>query len=226
MRIFHLLIVIAVFALTSCHTLPKLHPIASQEKSDLLTKCQSLFLTSKHQLTHSIQATLPDGTTSFLMGILVVSPRSNAFESVIMTIEGLVLFNARYEQEQITIKRGVSYFKSAGFAAGLAHDIKLVFFKPRGGKALLGRTDKGFPTCRFQETDGKIIDLILKDDHQEIHLFDQQSVLMRTVKAFSGDVGHLSGDAQATPLKIQLTAHDPYGYSLVLRLIAAIPIEK
>jgi hypothetical protein len=219
MRIFHFLAILALVIVTSCRTLPKLFPLTSQEKSYLPVRCQSLFLKSEHQLTHSIEATLPGGGKTLLMGLLVVSPESGAFESVIMTIEGVVIFQARYEKGQTKIKRGVSYFKSTEFAAGLVNDIKLIFFKPKGALIEIGKSDTGFPVCRYREKNNRLVELILKENTWEIREYNRGLVLSRTVRLFLGERISLSASGTKIPRKIQLTAHDPFGYSLTLKRI-------
>ena len=226
MRISHFLTFFILAILASCQTLPRLHPITIQEKSDLPAKCQSLFLESEQQLTHSIEATTPGGGKSLLMGILVISPESDLFESVIMTIEGLVVFSARYENGKITIERGISHFKSANFAIGLVNDIKLIFFKPKGMLAEMGKSDQGFPVCRYHETGNNLIELTLKTYYWEIRRYDGDRALKRTVRIFPNERNHPNEAGTAIPHKIQLTAHDFFGYSLTLRLLEAVTKEN
>lgn len=226
MRKIHFLPVMALVILTSCKTLPRLHPLTYQEKSEIPVRCQSLFVTDQMQLTHSIEANLPAGGTSLLMGILVIYPDLDQFESVIMTIEGLVIFSAQYKQGNITVRKAVSHFKSALFATGLVNDIKLIFFKPGNGSAEFGKSGTGFPICRYPERDGDLIELTLNDSYWEIRQYDADRLLRRTVQVFSDSGNRLSVNDPAIPLKIRLTAHGRYGYSLTLRLIEATAIEE
>ncbi len=222
MRNFQFLAVFVCALLTSCSDLSKLHPVTSREKADFSAKCQSLFLTGDQQLSHSIEATMPGGGKSLMMGILVVSPESDLFESVIMTIEGLVIFNARYEQGKITVKRGISHFKSANFAAGLVNDIKLVFFKPAGVLIETGKTEDGFSVCRYQESNDNQVEITLKTSYWEIRRYDGDHGLRRSARVFPSEKNYLAADSLDNPRKIQLTAHDLFGYSLTLKLIEAV----
>jgi hypothetical protein len=78
------------------------------------------------------------------MGVTELSSDPERIHAVMMTIEGLVLFDALFDGK-LTINRGVAPFDSREFAEGLMDDIRLIFFKPAGNAVDAGLTEDGFP---------------------------------------------------------------------------------
>lgn len=123
------------------------------------------------------------------MGVTVISSREKSAHSVLMTIEGLVVFDARYDG-QLVINRAVTPFDKEGFAAGLISDIQLIFFMPEGPLLETGNDQDGASVCRYQNPDGHIIDLVLDADHTwHIRQYNAQQRLSRTVRCFFQQTG-------------------------------------
>ena len=62
-----------LFVIASCGALPKIHHPDSRELSEAPPKCRCLFLQGRWQFQHAIEATLPGGHKSVLMGVSIVS---------------------------------------------------------------------------------------------------------------------------------------------------------
>jgi hypothetical protein len=169
---------------------------------------------------HSIEATLPGGKKGFLMGLTVISSSNRTAQVVIMTLEGFVVFDALYDK-QITVKRAIAPFDSDVFANGLIEDINLIFFKPSGSIMASGFLKNGAAVCRYQNPDGRIVDIISHgEDNWEIKQYLPDFRPARTVKSI------YLADRKGIADQIELIAHGSPGYTLVMDLVEAIPLSK
>ena len=150
--------------LISCSSLPGLQAVEHSDRTELSQTCQRLFPNGKWQFVHSIEAVMPGGQRGLVMGVTVISSRNKSARCVLMTIEGLVVFDARYDQE-LVIHRAVAPFDQEGFAAGLISDIQLIFFMPQGPLVETGNDLNGASVCRYQNPDGGIVDLVIDTDY-------------------------------------------------------------
>ena len=131
-----------------CAGLPPLKPLDPAMKPAVLEECRRPFLPAKYRLVHSLEALLPGGGTATAIGVLVADPRSGSFRSVLMTIEGWVLFDIEGGATP-RVHRAVPPFDPPAFARRMAEDIGLAFFAPGGEPALWGEGEKGFRGCRY-----------------------------------------------------------------------------
>lgn len=214
------LLLITLMLTISCGSLPELEPGNLSIISDIHERCSIPFLDDKWQLIHSIEATMPDGKKGFVVGITVIAPQTGTIHCVIMTIEGLVVFDAQYDQK-VVINRGISPFDSVDFAKNLMNDIRLIFFKPDGQLIESGMLNNGSYVCRYRNNDGTIVDVIINQDNTWIiRHYNNRSCLTRTIRAYS--CGQPSSvNQKMIPGRLELTSHGPAEHSLVLELIKA-----
>ena len=209
--------------LISCSLLPCLQPADHADRMALLQTCQRLFPKGKWQFVHSIEAVMPGGQKGLVMGVTVISSRDKTAHCVLMTIEGLVVFDARYDRE-LVINRAVAPFDREGFAAGLISDIQLIFFIPQGPLLEAGNDPKGASVCRYQSPDGQFVDLVIDADHtRHIRQYTAQRRLRRTVDVFFTKP-ESDGGGPDFPDRLELTAHGVAGYTLVMDLVEAVPL--
>jgi hypothetical protein len=204
----------------SCGSLPQVYPAGDAADPQPGQACRGPFPSGDWQFLHSIEASLPGGKKGFLMGLTVISSSDRTARSVIMTLEGFVVFDALYDQ-QISVNRAISPFDSEGFADGLMEDINLIFFKPSGSIMASGFLENGAAVCRYQEPDGRIVDIISHGENNwEIKQYLPDYRLARVVKSI------YLADRQGISDKIELNAHGSPGYALVMDLVEAIPLKK
>jgi len=221
----HILLLLSALGLfLSCSSLPQVYP--ANDSADLQTgrACRGPFPDGDWQLLHSIEATLPGGKKGFLMGLTVISSSIRTARCVIMTLEGFVVFDALYDK-QITVKRAIAPFDSQGFAEGLIRDIQLIFFAPEGPLSETGNVKDGASICRYQNPDGRIVDLVIHGDRTwQIRQYNRQFRLKRTVSAFFSPKN--PGENQYTiPHRLELTAYGDAGYKLIMDLVEAVPLS-
>ncbi len=209
--------------LISCSALPSLQPADRAARVELPQTCHQLFPNGKWQFVHSIEAVMPGGQRGLVMGATVISSRDKSAHCVLMTIEGLVVFDARYDQ-QLVINRAVAPFDHEGFAAGLISDIQLTFFMPQGPLVETGNDPNGASVCRYQNPDGRIVDLVIHRDRSwQIRQYSRQLRLIRTVTAFFSKENPAEEQA-AIPDRLELTAHGVASYNLIMDLVEAVPL--
>ncbi len=222
MNLGNLLFYFLLLVLTSCAALPELHPPEFPEE---IETCNTPFVKGKWQFVHSIEATMPGGNKSFVIGISTISPITGTIESVIMTVEGVVVFEAKYHRSGISVKRGVAPFDSREFAAGLMNDIRLIFFKPESQISETGTLQSGEQVCRHKNSDHSVLDIILdRNGNWEIRQYDENYKLKRRVQARS--TRQAVTNRSTFPEKLHLTVNGLIGYSLLMELINTESLEK
>ncbi len=142
-----------------------------------------------------------------------------------MTIEGLVLFDAKQDQA-LVVNRAIHPFDKKEFAQGLLNDLRLIFFQPDGKLIKTGNLKNSSSICRFQWHDKRVVDVITcMDNTWEIRQYSKDLRLIRTVQA--GSLKNTDSSKKwPVPGKLKLTAHGSHGYSLSMTLVDAVPLTQ
>ncbi|MDP2645210.1 MAG: hypothetical protein Q8P24_09740 [Desulfobacterales bacterium] len=220
----HVLLFSILGLITACSGLPKVHPHKTTPPAKLQRDCGQLFPQGKWQFVHSIEAAMPEGQKGMLLGVTRISSVDQTIQTVIMTIEGMVLFDARYDR-QLVINRSVRPFDSGDMAGGLIKDIQLIFFRPPGPLVASGTLANGTAACRYQNPGQQVLDIIKHSDHRwELQLYNQGHKKIRTVEMFFS-----SDEIKPAPLhvpnRLKLTFHGYPGYTLDMSLLEAITLS-
>ncbi len=212
------LLLLSLFVFSSCARTrepPRLYPADFDEREAIIAECERFFPSGGWNFVHSIEASFPGDKKTFATGVANIS-ETGPIRSIMMTLEGLVVFDAEYDKE-LTINRGVPPFDSPEFAKGLVRDILLMFRKPEGEPVAVGKSEAGEYICRFDRDDGFSTDLIARENrelHIKVYLNGHP---FRTVRMFETETSPFPG----IPDKVELTAHGPRAYELKLRLVRA-----
>ena len=213
-RIFPLVILL----ICSCQSLPIIQPFDKFSDVKELKMCSIFFPKGKWQFIHSIEATMPDKKNAFIMGITNISSSTREIRIVMMTIEGLVLFDAEYKGE-IKINKGISPFDSYNFAKGIIEDVKLIFLLPEGRIDQAGYLKDGSHVCRYKDDEGIFVDINYKQGSAwEIIKYNKYDKITRYVKTIS-DIDKKSKHYSLIPQKIEMKAYGKHKYSLTLDLV-------
>ena len=214
-----ILLLLGMLLLNSCAGIPDIKAINSARVPEMLTICENAFPKGKWQFVHAIEATLAGGREAQLIGVTELSSNPERIHAVMMTIEGLVLFDGLFDGK-LTINRGIAPFDSPEFAQGLMEDIRLIFFKPAGEPIGAGITDQGFDVCRYRVAGDGVVDVMVRPDHRvEIREYRNERLIRKvSARLRPSDITEV---AKSFPEKITLTAQDPANYRLNLRLISA-----
>ena len=209
----------ALVFLTSCATDPalRLQPLAGTTEK---INCGDIFPQGKWQFVHSLEFSLADGKTGSLLGISVID--DPVIDCVLMTIEGFVLFEGRYDQE-LEIKRAVSPFDNREFALGLIRDLQLIFFQPPAKDIRYGKNAAGRSLCRYMQSSGQCVDIVLLPEQGwEIDQYGSDEIKTRIITAGSKQ----KAGQWPPPAYMQLTACGSTEYTLKMTLISAEKISE
>jgi hypothetical protein len=205
--------------LTACSSLPQIKPAGPDLQPNLRERCQAVFPAGPHQFVHSIEARLPDDSRSMAVGIVTLDPDKGVVSCVIMTLEGFVLFDARYQQA-VTVNRAVYPFDSPEFAKNMMADIRFIFFQPGGVLAAAGVFDNDFPGCRWRNTDGLAVDVVLNQQRGWlIRKYDVSDHVASQVRAYALN-------PEGIPGKIELSRYSFPGYTLKMTLLQAERLQQ
>lgn len=193
-----------IFLFSACASLPTLDPVLSVDT----TQCNRPFTVGRQQHVHAIAATLPGGKNSLITGITTVSAEQESIHVILMTLEGLVLFEGKIQKDKVNVLRSVSIFSSATFVAGLLNDVRLIFLKPSGVPIEIGRSEQEELVCRYLNLDKSIVDVMINPDGD-----------WRLVQYDAGLHPNRSVSATNSLDRIELKVSGDFGYSLDMRLI-------
>ena len=196
-----------------CHTgrLRPLEPLPHSAAAALRERCYEVFPARPWEAVHVIEVTLPMSHETALLGAVRAAPRGDEFRSVLMTQEGLVLFDASAAAGRIDVHRAVPPFDREGFGEGMVADIRLVLFAPTTNPAEVGRDVMGVPTCRWLEGP-ETIEVRLASMETELRRLDGHDRELRSA--------HLHGiDDCGFAETIELSAPGKLGYDLRMVLV-------
>jgi len=219
------LFLLVILFICSCRSLPAIQPIGNSLHQFNTQLCSDLYPKGKWQYIHSIEATMPNKKKAFVIGITNISSKDRTINVLMMTIEGLVLFDAKYVKE-LRIKKAIPPFDSTEFAAGLIEDVKLIFFKPDGMTVQSGYLKDGSNVCRYRDAEDYIIDLYLDQKTEwEIKKYNKHNKLIRHVK--SVPITEKQGTNRTSiPPRIELIGFGKHTYSLQMDLLQEKELNK
>jgi hypothetical protein len=216
-----------ILPLFACSSRPQINSPTPKKASRIQKDCRKIFPQGRWRFVHSIQVDLAGKKKTELIGITQISSRSRRLHCVLMTIEGLVVFEAKRVQGNTVIKQATPPFDTAQFAKGLMQDVRLIFFPPQGECIKAGLTSNKKKICRYKSDSSSTRDILMEKENRGwsvTHYKDGN--LVRSLRAFPGD-------SAAEPLspsyaqEIRLEANTPsWDYSLQMSLIKAKNLNK
>ena len=163
---------------------------------------------------------MPGGMNFAMMGLTVMSSRLRTSRSVIMTLEGFVVFDGEYDQ-QLIVYRALPPFDSPHFAGGLMDDIRLIFLEPDGPVIGFGEVANGSIVCRHATPDGDTVDIGLQRDAAwELRRYSPAQRLTRAVRVLPG-----ARSNAGFPETLELAARGDQTYNLAMMHVEAVQIE-
>lgn len=203
--------------LASCVHVPDMLPLDSLTDRSVIEQCGRPFVKSPYRFVHAIEAGLPGGRTATLMGVTVVDPEAKSLHSVLMTLEGLVLFDGEYDGT-LSVKRAVPPFDRDSFARNMMEDIRLLFLAPENTSAQARVSADGSVLCRYRGKEGETIDVTVQPDHTwRIETYATPFERFREIKA-----GALK---DGMPGELELRGYSAGRYTLRLKLVDAEPVS-
>ncbi|PKN60214.1 MAG: hypothetical protein CVU53_04215 [Deltaproteobacteria bacterium HGW-Deltaproteobacteria-11] len=203
---------------TSCSTLPAIRSLDAAGTQAAAERCRRPFLDAPHRFVHAIEAGMPERTMGTVLGVTLFDPPSGIMHSAVLTLEGFVLFEARYDKG-VEVYRAVPPFDAPRFGENMIDDIRLIFLAPQGRLLHAGALENGAAACRYEGSLGKMVDVVVRpDDAWEIVTYGDNNESLRRVEAFFVK--------DRIPEAVELTGFLTVNYKLRLTLISAEPISS
>ena len=218
------LFLIGLSVLASCaSSMPSIKPLDIQDAEAARPVCERVFPSGNWNLVHSIEATLAGGKKAFLTGVTRISGPRPTVRSIMMTLEGLVVFDAVFDGDVI-VNRAVSPFDSAEFARRLMDDVRLLFVFPDAETMEFGETDAGETVCRCRQKDAMATDVIVGDNGDWNIRKYLHGELYRTIQATGA--GAEKKGYPGISRDMELLASGTANYRLSLKLIDAESVRE
>ena len=99
---------------------------AGPKVTDHLPGFYAIFPVGRWESVHRIEATFR-GNSSSLLGVTKGEPSERRLQSLLLTPEGFILFDAELSEGGIAVRKAVAPFDSPAFARGLMEDVSLLF---------------------------------------------------------------------------------------------------
>ena len=204
----------------ACAHLPKIQAPADPHGAPSQEACTQIFPQGRWQFVHAIEAVPPGGRRINILGVIQTASQERTVKCVLLTLEGLVLFQASYDHH-LTIERAIPPFDAKGFAQGLLNDIMLIFFAPQAPCRQTGYLASGDFVCRYSLSNQGTLDIVRKPhDGWEIRRYNASNRLERTVSP----IEPMTLSARGFPTHLELRASGLAGYRLTLTLLEARPL--
>jgi hypothetical protein len=215
-------ILLMVLMPAACGHLPEIRTVDDSTAASRTAGCADIFPRGQWQLVHVIEIFPPAGSKQTVLGIIQISSELRTFRCVLMSIEGLVLFEADFDGA-VTIQRAIPPLDKPGMAEGIVRDISLLFLAPEQPCIAAGLSRNAAWICRYPSSDQGYQDIILYPDGRwEIRRYDQSRRLTRTVAPIAREDLNVDG----WPSRVALKAHGFGGYRLRMRLTEAVSLGR
>jgi len=212
------LLVVLIFFLPSCQTLPVIHAPSSPRAEKSLI-CPAPFLKKTCRFVHAIEARVGGRTQSQMIGVTLVEPDTRSVSCAVITVEGMSLFEAETNPQGIKVERAVPPFDSGDFASNMMEDIGLIFLAPEGALQNRGYLADGSKICRYLNENGEWIDVVEDPSGDtQIKRYSSSEALKRSVRFSKG--------SKQKYQRIELDADETFDYFLLMDLIEAQPVNK
>lgn len=218
------LLFLIMLTLGACAHLPEIYKVEDRAAADRIAACTAIFPKGKWQFVHAVEILPPMGSKQTVLGIVQLSSEHRTIHSVLMTIEGLVIFEADYDGK-VSVQRAVPPLDSPGMANGILHDISLLFLMPEQPCTDAGPSKDAAWICRYPYAGKGNEDIVLESErHREIRCYNKRHRLMRKITLMTGENQCAGG--WELPSNIVLKAYGLGGYEIKMNLIEATPLDK
>jgi len=204
-----------LLAACGCARLPALTPVTDVAAADAEAICGRPFPLQPWRAVHTLQVSGPLGYESALLGVTLVDPPARRIRAVIVSLEGLVLFDATGRNGTVEVHRALPPLDRKGFPEGLMHDVQLLFLSPEGSPSVFGVDDQDRVVCRWEDEADGTTDLTTDEvGSWELLEYGPDRRLRRTAQMTPGMQGPLAAE-------IRLTGHGLLKYTLDLTPVEA-----
>jgi len=146
------------FLILSVGCVPKSKPALRPGSPEDLSGCYAIFPAEPWESVHKIEATIR-GSSSSLLGVTKGEPSERRLQSVLLSSEGFILFDAERRENGITVRKAAAPFDSPAFASGLMEDVTFLFLPPTTKPMTWGKGTDGTMICKWEGPDNSQIEI-------------------------------------------------------------------
>jgi len=194
---------------------PKSKTTLSPGSPDDLPGCYAIFPSEPWESVHRIEATMRGGSSS-LLGVTKGEPSERRLQSLLLSPEGFILFDAELRENGVAVRKAVAPFDSPAFARGLMEDVTLLFLPPKAKPTIWLKETNGTMICKWENPDNSTEITGSMDSGWRILRRDKYGELTKEA-IFGGPF--LNGLAS----RAELRAFKPVSYRLRMTLVQPSP---
>jgi hypothetical protein len=181
-----------------------------------LPRCYSVFPGEPWESVYKLEATIRGGSFS-LLGVTKGEPSERRLQSVLLTPEGFILFDAELRDGEIAVRKAVAPFDSPAFAGGLMENVSFLSLSPRVKPTGWEKRTDGTMICSWEGPD---------DSHTEVtgSMESGWRILRRDKYREVIKEAVLKGPfANGVASHVELRASEPAPYTLRMTLVQPSP---
>jgi len=204
------------FLILSIGCVPKSKTTLSPGLPEDLPGCYAIFPAEPWESVHRIEATIRGGSSS-LLGVTRGEPSERRFQSLLLSPEGFILFDAERRENGIAVRKAVAPFDSPAFARGLMEDVTFLFLPPQVKPTTWGKKTDGTMICNWEGPDDSHTEITgSMESGWRILRRDKQGEVIKEVVLKGPFVNGLAS-------RMELRAFKPTPYRLRMTLLQTFP---
>lgn len=205
-------VVMVILTLTSCAAVISYEPLRPQNGM----VCPTVFPEKAFRAVHRIEMESARIGKSIFIGAVKCEPDKDALHAVLMSIEGMVLFEAEVKKGDLRIINAVSPLNDPAFARGLMADVSFLLLKPAGTPIETGTDEEGMAACRWTTANGGVFEqTLMRNGAIRIRIYNSAKRLNREALA-------MPPFDRGLPAEMRLTVYGPAKYFIDLKLLNSI----
>jgi hypothetical protein len=182
-----------------------------------LPGCYVIFPAEPWESVHKIEATIRGWGSFSLLGVIKGEPSERSLQSLLLTPEGFVLFDAEFRESDISVRKAVAPFDSLTFAGELMEDVTFLFFPPKARPTTWKEKTDGTRICHWEDRYGFRTDVKgSMDTGWRIKYKDRRGEVIKEIFLSGPFVNGLASH-------IELNASQPAPYQLRMTLLQPSP---
>ncbi len=195
--------------LAACVAVPQCKPLSPQSG----TTCPDIFPDKAFRAIHKIEMNNALFGKSIFIGAAKVEPQRDALHAVLMSVEGMVLFEAKVEGGDLLVISAFPPLNDPDFTRELMADVLFLLLKPAAAPAETGADEQGLTACRWPTEAGGVLEqTLMREGAIRMRRYDKQR---RTIK----EAVALPPFDRGMPTQIRMRSFIPVNYTIELTLI-------
>lgn len=205
------------FLILSAGCVPISKTTLSPGSPEDLPGCYAIFPAEPWESVYKLEATIRGGGSFSLLGVTKGEPSERRLQSLLLTPEGFILFDAELRDGEMAVRKAVAPFDSPAFAGGLMEDVSLLSLPPRLKPTGWEKKTDGTMICNWEGPDDSDTEITgSMDSGWRISRRDKKGRVIKEVVLNGPFVNGLASH-------VELRASRPASYRLRMTLVQLSP---